>query len=191
MTTICAKASPDGTSIAFGSDRNFRIGELHQTLPEPKWFTSPTICFGIAGVHKFFPALVEHAGELADAAREMGDKPLALSRVLTKACEAADIKKDEENLYNATGIIIAPRIGAWLFCNALHTIRIRAGQFFAVGSGADFAFGAAHATPEHMPDYEHVIAALDAACARDRSSVRPLDIFYIASDGEIRHHERA
>jgi ATP-dependent protease HslVU (ClpYQ) peptidase subunit len=191
MTIICALASEDGNSVAFASDRQITFFDHREPTPKPKWIKCGDAWIGGGGSASFLYALAELSG---DAAIAYGDSAVTMMKKL-KACADSILLercRDQEHLFDVTGLIILPRSGMYQFYNNLMPLPVKAGQFVAVGSGASYAFGAAHAMmnhTKHLAEKSIVIAGVRAACAYSMGCSEPIDVWTMDIDFEVRHYE--
>ena len=181
MSIVCAYAAPGGKSIVFGSDRAVIDGGRIELSHTKKWNkTDAGIWVGSVGDLSVAHTLRSMSYQ---GFRAVVNDPIASHQFFKMRLEAAGIKKHEEsNTYPGQAIIIDPGFGYYELNNCLTLQQVENMNFVAIGSGSDFAHGAAQVLKGASTD-NVVRLSLMAACNLCSSCSFPTDVWNIDSSG--------
>lgn len=190
MTTVVVARK--GNQVAIGSDTLVTFGDTrltHRYEANSKIFQVGDSYVGMAGTVAHFPVLRKALAALDPVDLKLSTKD-ELFATFTKLHPQLkeqfflQTKEEDSDPYESSQftVLVANAHGIWGVYSYREIFEFR--DFWAIGSGRNYALGAMHAAWSRARSAREVAqAGLDAGCEFDKNSAAPVDLFTIKLSG--------
>jgi ATP-dependent protease HslVU (ClpYQ) peptidase subunit len=163
MTVVCAVK--DGPDVWIGSDSRMLAGSFLYQMPVGKWLAADGWRIGISGSYRFASLLTHRPPALGVTAFDAAEALRAL--IVADGWQPLQDQKEGPVRHDIGMILVSPEHEVYELGTAGIPVD-QGNEFTAIGSGYEYALGAAHARRLERPE-ARVRIAIDAAIKYDVS----------------------